>query len=251
MKLHNSCLALSLLAILLMPVQSAKAQILIDVNLKQGGSPSQTGVAVLGISSSDSWNNLGIGGGSSNSYSTITDINGTTLSGVSLDYSGGAGFGGSDSPGGTAMDSATTPLMESYVFSHGGTLTFDISGLSSYIGDTFTLVTYAAGDSNGQGSNLTLTAGGTGGNTSTTLTTSATDRKISIGLGDAYNTFTGTLSGSTLTVHAAALGGNYNGLNGFQLQLNPASVPEPSTYALLLAGFGGLLLIRRIRRTSV
>jgi len=85
----------------------------------------------------------------------------------------------------------------------GGTspLTVSLTGLAAYEGDNFTLVVYTAGNSDGQGVTLGMTVEA-GGNSGSDLTTSATTRQISQGIGNAYNTFTGTVTSGTLTFTA-------------------------------------------------
>ena len=117
--------------------------------------------------------------------------------------------------------------------------------------DTFTLVVYSAGDSVGQGAKLTLT-GATGG--ALTLTTTATDRDITKGIGDAYNTFTGTVgSNGTLVIDFATIStspsGNYVAFNG--LQFAETAVPEPSTWVGSAACLGlSLIVLRRRWQTA-
>ena len=119
------------------------------------------------------------------------------------------------------MDAATTPLMEDYAYGYTGAtanITVSLTGLTA--GSTLTLVVYAAGNNSGQGASLTL-SGATGGNSGSTLSTSAASRQISAGNGVAYQTFTGTVaSGGTLTLTATELGGqSFTAVNGFQLSL--------------------------------
>jgi hypothetical protein len=112
--------------------------------------------------------------------------------------------------------------MSQYLFGYSGTaatnVTVSVSGLTPWVGKSFTLVIYAAGNASGQGATLSL-AGATGGNSGSALTTSATSRKISAGIGVAYQTFTGTLSGGTLTFTGNLNSGQtFDIVNGFQLR---------------------------------
>jgi hypothetical protein len=196
------------------PAALAVGQTLIDVDIGVGAL--QTGAAVLGAAG-DTWN------GFTANTANVINSSGTTLGGVGITMSGQAGVNAVDT-GGTAMDAATTPLMQDYAYlTAAGTITMSVTGLTNYIGYPFTLVVYAAGDtaSPSQGASLAVTAGAKGGNSGSTLTTSGNpDRKISDGVGVAYQTFTGTLTNGTLTFAATRLpGSTYLGLNGFQLQL--------------------------------
>ncbi len=182
------------------------------INVDFGSGATQTGAAVLG-STGDTWNAV------TGNTSTIVNSGGSTVSGVGLNLSA---YGLYTDTGGTAMDAATTPLMEDYAFGYSGTptVTVSVTGLTAYAGANLTLVIYAAGDDSGQGATLNL-SGASGGNTGSALTTSATSRQVSAGSGVAYNTFTGTVSGSgTLTFTANILSGqSFTDVNGFQLYL--------------------------------
>jgi hypothetical protein len=204
--------------------------LLIDVNFVAAGATVQTGAAVLG-SSNDVWNAL------SASTSTITNSAGSLLSGVGLTLANQGVFKNS---GGTAMDSATTPLMQDYAYgtTTPATVTVSLTGLAPYTNRAFTLVVYGAGDAVGQGVALRITGGATGGNTASNLTTSAASRQLSAGIGVAYNTFTGTLTNGTLTFAATNNGSIFTIVNGFQLQL----VLPPPVIGFQSNGPGGFVL---------
>ncbi len=55
--------------------------------------------------------------------------------------------------------------------------------------------------------------------------------------------FIGLMYGNSGTAYIAA--------DDFVLTVTPAAAPEPSTYALLFAGLGGVFVVRRLRRASV
>ncbi len=57
-------------------------------------------------------------------------------------------------------------------------------------------------------------------------------------------TYTATTAGNDIGIAITNSGGNYNGLDNFNLSVTSA-VPEPSTYALLSVGAAGLLFLRR------
>jgi len=188
------------------------------INGDFGTAATQTGAAVLGATG-DVWNTLN---GSSN---TIFDSSNNVVSGVRLTLVNASQL--YTDTGGTAMDANTTALMEDYAFgynnpSYTATVTVSLTGLTKYTNSAFNLVVYAAGDQNGQGATLNLTTGATGGNTVGTLTTSATSRQISAGLGVAYNAFMGILTNGTLSFTATESPGQiFTIVNGFQLLLSP------------------------------
>jgi hypothetical protein len=228
MKLTLSTLTLGAAILLAVAGPAFSQTTLIDVDIGIGAV--QTGAAVLG-SAGDVWN------GFTGNTATVINSAGTPLSGVGFTMTGQAGVNANNTAG-TAMDAATTPLMQDYAYlTAAGTITVSLTGLTAYKGYPFTLVVYAAGDtaSPSQGASLAVTAGATGGNTASTLTTSGNpDRKLSDGPGVAYNTFTGTLGNGTLIFTATRLpGSTYLGWNGFQLLLSPSVPPiitsEPVT----------------------
>jgi hypothetical protein len=193
--------------------------VLVDVDLGSGAT--QSGAGVLGASG-DKWNAV------SGTTATIVNSANSNLSGVGLTLTSRGVY---TDTGGTAMDSATTALMEDYAYGYTSTSTPDVTvtmtGLSAYNGASFTLVVYASGNVAGQGASLSLTSGATGGNTGGTLVTSAASRSIAAGSGVAYATFTGTIIGGNLTFVAAPLSGQaFTAMNGFQLQI---SAPRPPT----------------------
>jgi cellulose 1,4-beta-cellobiosidase len=182
------------------------------INADFGSGATQTGAAVLG-SAGNTWNAV------SGSTGTIVNSGGSTVSGVGLNL---GAYGVYTDTGGTAMDAATTPLMQDYAFGYSSTptVTVSITGLTAYAGANYTLVIYAAGDNSGQGATLNVTSGASGGNTGSTLSTTATSRQVSAGAGVAYTTFTGTINGGTLTFTANILSGqSFTDVNGFQLYL--------------------------------
>ena len=186
------------------------APILIDVDF--GAAATQSGGAVLGTNG-DTWN------AASGTTTSIFNSSGAILSGVGLTLSGSGVY---TDLGGTAMDNATAALMEDYAFGYTSAtakVSVSLTGLTNYRGAKFTLIVYAAGDNGGQGASLTL-GGVTGGNSGSTLSTSALSRKISAGNGTAYQTFTGTIIDGTLSIAASELSGqSFTVINGFQIYL--------------------------------
>jgi hypothetical protein len=197
---------------------------LIDVDLGTAAGV-QSGAAVLG-ESGDVWN--GVAGATA---TTIVDSSSNLVSGAGLTI-GGANYFNYNEPGGTAMDAATTNLMQDFCFYYDGAgghpnITVSVTGLTEYTNSPFELVVYGAlgGD---QGDTLTLT-GATGGNTTSTLATSATSRQLSKGVGVAYQVFTGTLTNGTLTVVINTNLNIFYGCNGLQLLLSPTLPPLIAT----------------------
>ena len=225
-------------------VSVASADTLFNVDQNNGSSPTQTGAAVIG-SAGDFWNPIASGGVTN---ATLANSTNATTGLLTFSTSSSNGISTYTDAGGTAMDAATTPLMEDYAYGagSGGNLTQTISGLSRFTGNTFTLYIYAAGDANGQGSLITL--GGTGvSDTGAAASTTAVSRKLSAGVGVAYQTFTGTITGDSFTITEAKTTGASNGIfNGFQLDV----VPEPGSYAIVLGGFAVLFALIRFRRLT-
>ncbi len=185
----------------------------LNIDVDFGSGATQSGSAVVGAPG-DVWNAVTATTG------TIKNTANATLSGVGLTLTSS---GVNTDTGGTAMDAATSPLMQDYTYGNNSTVTVSLTGLAPYINSPFTLVVYSAGDSSGQGGILTL-AGATGGNTAGALATSGISRKLSAGPGVAYNTFSGTLTNGTLTFTCTALTSQqYTEVNGFQLQFAPAT----------------------------
>jgi hypothetical protein len=181
---------------------------LIDVDF--GSAALQTGAAVLGTNG-DQWNAV------TGTTSSLITSGGARATGIGLTLGSSGVF---TDTGGSAMDAATTPLMEDYTYGYTSAtpkVTISLTGLT--VGSTFTLVVYAAGDDPGQGASLTL-SGASGGNSASTLKTSASTRQISLGNGVAYQTYTGKVTNGTLTITASELSGqSFTAVNGLQLQL--------------------------------
>ena len=234
--------------------QAQTLQTLIDVNISPAGG---NGQAVLG-GTSDTYNNVnGDSGANSTLFSNAVD---STNASTGLTISTGTGFKTFTDNGGTTSNPAF--LMAGYSYNtppYTGTqnTTITVSNLSgigggttNYDGDTFTLVVYSAGDKSGQGGALTLSGASTAMGKTTGI-----DRDISNGVGDAYQLFTGTVSGDTLTITVAPNDSNPNDINGntlftivngFQLQIT--AVPEPGTWVsgAILMGTALLYFRRRI-----
>jgi hypothetical protein len=210
-------------------VTSAPARLTADsatrlVNVAIGGGARQTGAAVLGAAG-DFWNQAV----TANTF-PIVDTGSNTLGGVGLALANAGQL--YVSPAGPPMDPNTTNLMQGYAYGYtGGTanVTVSLNNLTEYINSPFALVVHAVGNASGQGAMLHLT-GATGGNSTKTLTTSASSRQISAGCGVAYQIFMGALTNGTLTLTATENAGQqFTALNGFQLLLAPAIPPIITT----------------------
>jgi fibronectin type 3 domain-containing protein len=202
--------------------------VLLDVDFGNGAN--QSGAAVLGAAN-DAWNKV------SAATSALVNSGGSAISGLSISLTDAGLYTDATAN----MDAATTALMRDFAFGYtagsSSTVNVSLSGLSQFYGSPFTLVIYS-----GQGSvnatAMNITAGATGGNTASALSATGASRKISAGIGVAYNTFTGTISGSTLTFTDSPNGTNFSAMNGFQLMLSPAQGPAAPT-GLATSASGG------------
>ena len=130
---------------------------LIDVDFSPGGSPAQSGAAVLGTAG-DVWNNFTAGSGTA---AVLNDTTGTPTT-ATLTFT--ENFGGNNTAG-SPMDAATTNLMQDYGGFNGTTIA--IAGLSP--STSYTLALYGAGDqaAGDQGTKFTLPGGVIGMTTET------------------------------------------------------------------------------------
>ena len=129
----------------------------------------------------------------------------------------------------------------------------EVTGLTAYVGDSFSLYVYGAGTANGQGGVFTLAAGNGGASASTN--SSSTNRYLSVfdstgtnptpEKGLSWNLLTGTVdtNGDVTITESANADAVKPAFNGFQLDLAP--VPEPTSAVLLGASALGLLLRKR------
>ena len=251
MKLKFSLLVGAIITISAICPHGLRAQTtnLIDLNFQpingQGsGSPAstnQTGAAVLG-SAGDIWNGIGVNyyGNGSVVTTNLNFVNGSST-GLTFNLTDGTagnnpGYGFNNTNG-TSTDPGTTALMQqnAQIFSTGGNpliWSSTISGLTSFAGDTFTLVVYAGAPAAAT-ENLAITGGYSSLTSATNLTTTSTSRQLSAGIGVAYNTFTGTIGASgnlTWNVSQSGVGtyqvGDY--YNGAQLEL--VTPPPAASY---------------------
>ena len=226
---------------------------LIDLNI---ASTFGNGQAILG-GTSDTYNNIGSSGNTVAAGTLFTDAETASGGHSGIAISTTSGFNVYQTSGGTTANPDF--LMDGYAYSaqngQGGVVTapinFTLTGLSAYTGDSFTLVVYGAGNNTGNGDLITL-----GGTSTATGKTTGVDRDITQGVGDAYQTFTGTVTGDSLTITASpndtATGEDFQGpfdqVNGLQLQLTAAATPEPSAWAMIVGGLGLLIGVARFRR---
>jgi hypothetical protein len=133
-------------------------------------------------------------------------------------------------------------------------MSIQLTGLTAYAGDTFSLYVYGAGSAAGQGGLFTLAAGNGGGAVSTNSTASGRFLSVfdSSGIDPApektlsWNLLTGTVdsSGNVAFTVTATASGLKPSANGFQLDI-AVPVPEPTSAGLLAIGSVGLLGRRR------
>ncbi|MGD0653703.1 MAG: hypothetical protein ABSA16_05115 [Thermoguttaceae bacterium] len=219
--------------------QSALADVLYNVDCGMDNQPLMTGAAVLG-SDGDVWNAYSGGNWTWGPHNvvTITDSTGSNAAGVTVDiwnYITGA-----DNSGGTTSN--PTSLMEDYITAagwgagDGWPIKVQLSNLP--VSTAFTLVVYSAGDTAGQGATITLSDP----SGDIVKTTSAADRDISGGEGDAYVTFSGTTDATgTVYFEVKTTTDDWHALNGIQI-----AIPEPSMIVLLI--MGGLTMLLPFRK---
>jgi len=193
---------------------------LIDVDIGTSAG-TQSGAAVIGASG-DIWNGIAAGG----SFSPVVNAGGNTLPGVTVVPQVGVTSYDYNGTGGAAVDPGTANLMNDFMFSFNPSVPFTVSvtGLSPYINSPFALVVYSAMGAN-QGATITL-AGATGGTSTNTVTTSGATKQLSLGIGVAYQIFTGIVTNGTLALTLSANNDpNFHGCNGLQLLLSPTIQP--------------------------
>jgi len=231
-KLKLSTLALGA-ALLLAGAGTGVSQTTNLINFDAGPGPVQSGAAIVGAAG-DFWNSgATVYPATSFTLSSVNSSANTALSGVQISFNTSAGFMAPEdqNPGTLPMDAGTTNLMEDGELAT-TVINVSLSGLSAYNGYAFTLVIYGAVDSSvgvgNSAANLAMTAGAAFGNSGSTLSITAASRKISDGIGVAYNTFTGTINGSTLSFKLNGTA-TWTFLNGFQLQMVSPTVPTIAT----------------------
>jgi hypothetical protein len=172
------------------------------------------------------------------------------VDGMTFDQVGDSHIGSPGAGGGDGSGSATTPYLQildgcSYVgVSPGGDPVNGVSGVS-----TFSLNNLTAGDVyQVQVWNVTGYAGPNNANGRETLL-SGSDTADLVGSDFVVGKFTATGSGAESFTIQGVPGGYYGEIDAIALRdLGPA--PEPSTYAMLFAGVGALVIAMRLRRLA-
>lgn len=218
----------------LLAMQSAHAQLLLNLQLSYGLTPTYSGAAAIG-EAGDIWNNIGnptpdtFVPSTNLIYSDGSSAGGITISGVNYNYSGYA-------PG------TGNTLMDYYVGQNlnASNSEFTISGLNP--GDLYNLYVYSNSGHYGYNSGSFSIGGSpvqstTGGGFGVPVFSPVYDYVVF------NNVVVDSFGKLTLNQIAQGPAGTYNILNGIQLQ----AVPEPGVLYLLLGGatFIALVEIRR------
>jgi hypothetical protein len=219
--------AIAMAAALSVPL-SAEAAELFSVDFG-GQAGAATGPAILS-GDNNFWNTIGTG--PATLYNATSGGGAYNTSGATLATTGWSGTYGGASYG----VSGYVPLTGDFAYNTTGTASITVADLAA--NDSYTWVFYL--NQGGGSRQLSITVDGT-----TLSTTGAVDKSALVS-GVNYLTFQGVigLSGSLVANFAFASGNaGEMDVNGFQLQTD--TIPEPSTYALVLGGIATLLLIRR------
>ncbi len=238
-------------------------QALYNIQLNGHNTLTYSGAAQIG-SAGDIWNNpnwTGVNGATSTTlFSGLTVLDSTganngvsaSLTSVYNNNTGTWNSGVFNRYSGQTAGSATPGLMDLLVKSdYSGSVnvhTLSLTGLPANA--SLTAYFYGAGNGAGQGAKWSLDAANGGGSAYTVYNGSATGRDVTLlsSQGISWNNLSGTTDGSgNLTI--IATGGNgsvwwQTYLNGIQIQV--ASVPEPSVFAL--ASLGLLSVVWRKRK---
>lgn len=225
-----------------LPFSGVAQSILYNLDANSGTSPTYTGAAILGSSSTDLWNSYVAGNYvGSPTYLSLMDSTGSTAAGVHFAIWNNVGT--YDNSGGTTAN--PMGLMEDYINAaaagDGWPIKVEINNLPT--STAYQLVVYSAGDTAGQGGTISLATDSTFSTIIQSANTTAASRDLSAGPGVAYQSFSGITSAGGTVDFEVANTSDWHALNGFQLQM--ATVPEPSPLALCGVGLALLTLMRR------
>jgi hypothetical protein len=184
---------------------------------------------------------------------TINNVNFNLLSATSGgNYSDGSGitvFAGNGTYGDTNFSSGGTPpdstnynsLANQFGFNFFNTGTVTLSGLNT--GQTYQVEVWSS-YKDAAGETETTLGGPTGSNSVTLL---PQDNQFATG------TFTASGTSESFTFNYGAGGGGYDLINAVSVRdvSGDSTVPEPSTYALMLAGLGALYMVSRRKRALI
>ncbi|WP_156679990.1 PEPxxWA-CTERM sorting domain-containing protein [Sphingomonas profundi] len=191
----------------------------------------QVGPGVVG-SAGDKWNQLFDNQGTA----SLVDSN-NAATGYSITYSA-QGTYASDPSYTQFTGTPFANLMQGYLYSSSGPITATISGLNA--NQSYSLYAITQGDNNTRGRRNDLTVNG---QSASNLNTNAS----SFIAGDNYALFTGRANALGQIVLSDTPGVGEANLNGFQLT---SAVPEPTTWAMMIGGFGFVGGAMRRRRSQ-
>jgi hypothetical protein len=202
------------------------------------GAYQESGAGVLG-SANSWWNEYAYVSTTPNNVSVV-DSSDNALGGVALTVSHSGGTG-------TKTTSGSNPsfLFGSMPYQNaGGVFTISLTGLLA--STEYEFVGYAARPTSAAGASWAVT---TGTLDSGTTLNDGSSVDITTGVGKSYSDFFVTTDGSgDLTVTDSGNPGTaITILDGFQLEVATAPVPEPGTWTLIFAGLGVLFAYRQFR----
>jgi hypothetical protein len=247
MKQHSK-INLSLIAALaVIGASSAKAQI-IDVQFSNSNDPTAyTGTGVDPLQTTATAFNFLKSNGTSVSSATVVDTTPTDGANYTVSVTTSS-FAGLNNTGFALTAANNGNLFNGYASEPGtGTGTFSISGLADSA--AFTIYVFSeAGNANSVGSPRPATFALSSVNGGLTAAATGVQGNGAFTLGANYAVLTGTTSatGTIAGTFYSTTGTGEADFNGFQLDV-PVSTPEPSTWAMLLGGFGLLVFVRRLR----
>ena len=228
-------------------ISGSVAQAQTSLNVKIGltsnngttdGAYQETGAAVLG-SANSWWNEYQYKSSTPNGVSVV-DSSDNALSGVTLTVANSTGTG-------TKTTSGSNPsfLFGSMPYQNaGGIFTVSLTGLLA--STEYEFVGYAARPTSAAGASWAVT---TGTLDSGTTLNDGSSVDVTTGVGKAYSDFfvTTTSSGDLTVTDTGNPGTAITILDGFQLEVATAPVPEPGTWTLIFGGLGALFAYRQFK----